>query len=190
MLYIRVHIKILIKARIYTMIKKISKIEKIRWFFILLFSFLMPKLFSLIFYTPNSTNFLYYINELDVFFKFLLIWGTFTICSVGLGSFLVNKDFSNSEKIFIIISLPLINFFALTSSEIIKGVDIMFFANAKSYKDIFLFLFFYHIAIYIMLYLNYKTDKLNIDPKLAKIHIFLKMQHINFKNFIWLKKAS
>lgn len=166
-----------------------SKFEKIRWIFFLFFLFLMPKLFSLIFYTPSSTHFFYYLNDLITFFKLLFVWGTFTICSIGLGSFLVNKNFSNSEKVLIIISLPLINFFALTSSQILKGVDIMFFADAKSYKDIILFLFFYHIAIYIMLYLNYKTDKLNIEPKLAKIHIFLKIQHINFKNFVWLKKA-
>ncbi|QVR69597.1 hypothetical protein [Acinetobacter sp. BHS4] len=173
------------------MLKKLDlqKFLIIRWIFFISISFFMPKIFSLIFYIPNSTNLFYYFNDLDIFFKLLFIWGTFTVCSIGLGNFLVNKSFSNSEKILIIISLPLINFFALASSQILKGVDIMFFTDAKSYKDIILFLFFYHIAIYIMLYLNYKTDKLNIEPKIIKFNIFLKRQHIIFKNFFWLRKV-
>lgn len=170
------------------MLKK-SKLEKIRCFYLLLLLFIIPKVFSLIFYSQNSTNFFYYINDLEKFFKFLFVWGTFIVCNIGLGNILVNKKSSNLDKILIIISLPLINFFALTSSEILKGVDIMFFADAKSYKDIILFLFFYYIAIYVMLYLNYQTDKLNIEPKIVKFNIFLKHQHIILKNVFWLKKA-
>lgn len=167
----------------------LSRIKKISCAYFLFLFFVMPVIFSMLFYSQNSTGFFHYINNWTLFLKFLLIGCTFTICKIILGSFLVNKSFSTFEKISILISLPLIDFLALSSFSALKGVDIVLLSDTTSSLDMILFFTFYHIAIYIMLYLNYKTDNLNKEPKLDAVNTFLKHQHINFKNIFWLKKA-
>lgn len=167
-----------------------TKLKKISCAYFLFLFFVMPVIFSMIFYSENSTGFLHYIDNCTLFLKFLLIGCTFTICKIGLGNFLVNKNFSTFEKFLILISIPLIDFLALSSFSALKGVDIVLLSDTTSSLDIILFFTVYHIAIYIMLYLNYKTDSLNIEPVLARINTFLRTKHVTFKNFFWLKKAS
>ena len=167
----------------------IKSLKKIRGAYSLLLFLIMPIIFSMLFYSKDSTNFFHYFNERVLFFKFLLIGCTFFICKIGLGNFLVNKSFSSLEKIWIIISLPLIEFLTLSSFSALKGVDILLLSETTTYFKISVFFIFYFFAIYIMLYLNYKTDNLDKEKKFDKIYAFFKHQHVSFKNLFWLKKA-
>lgn len=170
------------------MLKKLN-LTKIRWAYLILLFFIMPEIFSILFYSKDSTGLFHYINNLDLFLKFLLIGCTFIVCKIGLENFLVNKTFSILEKFVILISLPLIDFFALSSFSALKGVDILLLSDTTTYFKISVFFIFYYFAMYIMLYLNYKTDNLDKEKKFDKIYAFFKHQYVSFKNFFWLKKA-
>lgn len=168
----------------------IETLKKIRWVYYLLLFFGMPKLFSMLFYSKDATGiFHYFFNDWELFFKFLIIGVLFVFCKIGLGNFLGYNKFSILEKILIIIAFPLIEFLTLSSFSALKGVDILLMSTSVTSFKISLITLFYCIAVYFMLYLNYKTDQLNIDPMLEKIFKFLRVQHIVFKNYFWLKKA-
>ncbi|HHP7874298.1 hypothetical protein C7G98_05290 [Acinetobacter baumannii] len=169
----------------------LTRIKTLPIFFLSLFltMYLLPKIFSVIFYNENYTGYMHYINDPTILLKFLFATIVFKLCAISLGSFLVNRKFSSGEKILIIITLPLVNFFSLSASSALKGTDIVKFSEGISCIDLGLFFIIYYILIYMVLQLDYKTNSLDKEPLLIIIFSKIKKIHIDFKNYFWLKKA-
>lgn len=49
--------------------------------------YLLPKIFSVIFYNKNYTGYMHYINDLTILLKFLFATIAFKLCAISLGSF-------------------------------------------------------------------------------------------------------
>ncbi|HCA5260102.1 TPA: hypothetical protein MW256_002262 [Acinetobacter baumannii] len=175
----------MIKAFILTRIKNLP----IFALSLFLTMYLLPKIFSVIFYNNNYTGYMHYINDLTILLKFLFSMIAFKLCAISLGSFLVSRKFSSGEKVLIIIVLPLVNFFSLSASSALKGTDIVKFSEGISYIDLGLFFIIYFILIYIVLNLDYKTNSLDKEPLLIMFFSKIKKIHIDFKNYFWLKKV-
>lgn len=150
--------------------------------------YLLPKIFSVMFYNKNYSGYMHYINDLTILLKFLFATIVFKLCAIFLGSFLVSRKFSSGEKVLIIITLPLVNFFSLSASSALKGTDIVKFSEGISYIDIGLFFTIFYILIYMVLHLDYKTNSLDKEPLLIMFFAKIKKIHIDFKNYFWLKK--
>lgn len=151
--------------------------------------FFLPEIFAVIFYSKNNTGYMHYISDLTILFKFLFATIAFKLCTFSLCNFLVNKNFSSGEKILMLITLPLINFFSLSASSALKGTDIVKLSEGVSYTDLSLFFIIHYIVIYIVLHLDYKTNSLDKERLLISLFAKMKKIHINFKNYFWLKKA-